>query len=103
MVYLMSEHMNAVVEIVAALNAAVDAAKAAGKAPLYSNFKFTMGPRHARVFTENGGSRSSRAFVGADGVIRRADSWQKPGRVLGAWASEEARAYVLGPILSGKA
>jgi hypothetical protein len=92
---------NTVRAFVATLNARAEAARAAGRKPLYPSFDYTLGPRHARVFCVNGSSRSSRAFVGADGVVRRSDSWKKPGRALGAPTSEEVIAYVLGPILSG--
>jgi len=82
---------------VAALNARANELIAAGKAPLYLSFGFTMGPKHARIFANHGGtSRSSRAFFSRDGLIRRADSWKAAGRILGKHDSADAFAYIFG-------
>jgi len=85
---------------VAKLNARSAELAAAGKSPLYKSFGYTMGPKHARIFSICGSSRSSRAFFSRDGLIRRADSWKAAGRVLGSHDSDGAFAYVLGIYLS---
>lgn len=96
-----NEFLSKVSAIVNALNTQAAALAAEGKRPLYRNFGFTMGPRHARIFAMQGGdTRSARAFVGVDGNIRRSDSWKKPGRVLGSHESPDAYAYILGPVFS---
>jgi hypothetical protein len=82
---------------VTALNDRAIALTAAGRRPLYRDFGFTIGPKHARIFSQHSpGSRSSRAFFGRDGLLRRADSWKQAGRVLGTVDSAGAFAYVFG-------
>lgn len=81
-----------------ALNARAAALQAEhGKAPLYRNFGYELGRKYARIFwSDKGGGRSALAFVDAEGVVRRADSWKKAGRLLGHRV--DVVDYVGGPL-----
>lgn len=68
-----------------------------GKRPMYHSFGYEVGRKYARIFwTDTNGSRSALAFVDADGIVRRSDSWKKAGRVLGHYT--EVVAGVGGPL-----
>lgn len=70
-----------------------------GKRPLYRNFGFELGRKYARIFwATDSGQRSALAFVDADGVVRRSDSWKQAGRVLGQSDAREIIEYVAGPV-----
>lgn len=78
-----------------ALNTRADKLAADGRRPLYRNFGFDLGRKRARIFSDTG-QRSARVFVDAEGIVRRADSWKRPGRTLGARDLDAVIAYVLG-------
>lgn len=70
-----------------------------GKRPLYYGFGFELGRKYARIFwSTDSGQRSALAFVDAEGVVRRSDSWKQAGRVLGSSTSREVIEYVAGPV-----
>lgn len=98
-----TEFAAAVAAFVQVLNNDVALQIAKGNRPQYRQFGYTMGSKHARIFSmcEHNDSRSSRMFMSIDGLVRRADSWKQVGRVLGSWADVAPRGYALGPILSG--
>jgi hypothetical protein len=82
-----------------ALNARAAMLTAEGRRPLYRNFGFELGRKYARIFSTDGaGSRSASAFVDVEGVVRRADSWKKAGRIVGRCDELAAIAYVGGPV-----
>jgi len=84
---------------VAALNARAEVlAVESGRRPLYNNFGFELGRKYARIFwATKSGSRSALAFVDAEGVVRRSDSWKAAGRVLGTVTDGATVAFVGGP------
>jgi hypothetical protein len=85
--------------LVEALNQNVE--KRAGKGrPLYQQFEYMLGQKHARIYTIIGGGKSAIAFLGRDGFIRRADSWRKTGRILGEHDSRTAFEYIAGPMVT---
>jgi hypothetical protein len=85
---------------VAALNARADLMTAKlGRRPTYHDFGFELGRKYARIFwSTEGGSRSALAFVAADGIVRRSDSWKAAGRILGHASDEAVIAFVGGPV-----
>jgi hypothetical protein len=83
-----------------ALNARSNAlAVKLGRKPTYRNFGFELGRKYARIFwSTDSGQRSALAFVDADGVVRRSDSWKAAGRILGQRDAEAVIALVVGPV-----
>lgn len=70
-----------------------------GKRPLYHSFGYELGRKYARIFwTDTNGSRSALAFVDAEGVVRRSDSWKQAGRILGQASARETIEFVAGPV-----
>jgi glycosyltransferase A (GT-A) superfamily protein (DUF2064 family) len=83
-----------------ALNArAAEMTAKLGRKPTYHNFGFELGRKYARIFwSTDSGQRSALAFVDADGVVRRSDSWKAAGRILGRRDAVEVIAFVGGPL-----
>ena len=83
-----------------ALNArAVELTAKHGIKPLYRNFGFEVGRKYARIFwSTDSGQRSAAAFVDADGVVRRSDSWKQAGRILGQRDAVAVIEFVGGPL-----
>jgi len=88
-------------EFVNALNSRARARIEAGHPPLYREFGFTMGRTRARVFSFDSnrpdGGKQSHVFVCRDGLVRRSDSWEKSGRILGRPSDHKVLEYVGGP------
>ncbi len=58
----------------------------------YRSFGYTVGRKMARVFALTSSSqRTALAFVDAEGTVRRSDSWQQAGRVIGHVSEMQAK------------
>lgn len=85
---------------VATCNKAVEVLASEGKDPLYKEFGFSIGPKHARIYTVNrdGSNGSVRAFLGRDGFVRQAKSWKQVGRVVGS--PSDCISFVVAPYMA---